>query len=344
MKIRFIYLISIAAVSAFMSACSSDTDDEIIDYGNSIDFSVAVPNPPRSSSTTTATINNFTVYAFTADKEYMSNVKVSRNGSKWVYTPIVYWPETPVNFFAYSPDISSSVDSDGSGLTDITNYTNSGNVDLLYAVNMNESAKAAPVNINFRHALSRVAVMLSSNNPSITVKIHYVMYKNLYQRASFNYPRQTTSASAPDVVGTWSGFGLAGDVLDFAIIDNSDIVTLGITPVDLTEGTLEHSFFIPQPLVDLAFDGNVYTGNCIEVDCEIYDTASGAKIWPTVSTPPAQLVAQSGAGRLMYPVTTSALKDWKPGHAYIYNIRIDNPAELQTINFDVTVDDYELEQ
>lgn len=343
MKINVIQ-ISLLISLTVMSACSSDNDEDINNYERAIDFSVAVPNPPRTASTTTATINNFTVYAFTANKEYMSNVKVNRNGSKWIYTPVVYWPATPVNFFAYSPDISSSVDADDTGLTDIPNYTNTGNTDLLYAVNMNETAKSAPVVINFRHALSRVAVMLSSTNTAIAVKVHYVMYNDIYQRASFTYPRETTSASAIDVVGAWSDFALLGNVLSFAIIDNADIVTLDATPVDLTEGLLDQSFFIPQPLSELSLEGNQYVGSSIEVDCEIFDTASGARIWPTSTTPPSQLVAHSTTGRLMFPLTTATLKEWKPGHAYIYNIKIDNPEELETIDFNVTVDDYLLEE
>lgn len=170
------------------------------------------------------------------------------------------------------------------------------------------------------------------------------MYNDIYQRASFTYPRETTSASAIDVVGAWSDFALLGNVLSFAIIDNADIVTLDATPVDLTEGLLDQSFFIPQPLSELSLEGNQYVGSSIEVDCEIFDTASGARIWPTSTTPPSQLVAHSTTGRLMFPLTTATLKEWKPGHAYIYNIKIDNPEELETIDFNVTVDDYLLEE
>ncbi len=76
----------------------------------------------------------------------------------------------------------------------------------------------------------------------------------------------------------------------FYPIDDSDIIDLTSTPVDITENNLNASFFIPQPLTQLGFDGTKYTGNGIEVDCELFDTATGTKIWPNASTPPAQLV------------------------------------------------------
>lgn len=336
-------ILSLALLGVF-AACSSQEDEPALNNGRTINFSVAVPKAPRAAATTTATIRQFTVYAFTDGKEYMSNVKVLRNGDSWTYHPTVYWPETPVNFFAYSPDISSSVDVDGSGIEDISGFTNDGTVDLLYAVNMNETAKAAPVNINFRHALSKVSVLLSSVNQALTVKVHYVLLHDIYQQGAFNFPKKTTSVDSPDIVGSWLKLGLRGDVLTFLILDQSGIATLTPMPTDLTEGHLDYSFFIPQPLDKLAYDGIRYTGNCIEVDCEIFDAATGAKIWPTPSTPASQLVAQTNVGRLMYPLTTETLDEWKPGHAYIYNIKIDNPAELQPINFNVSVDEYILEQ
>ncbi len=129
----------------------------------------------------------------------------------------------------------------------------------------------------------------------------------------------------------------------FYAIGEEDFVNLTTTPVDITENNLNMSFFLPQPLTKLEFDGSNYTGSYIEVDCEIFDVASGARIWPTASTPPSQLVDESPTGRLIFPMTSSAVSDWKIGHAYIYNIKIDNPTVLQPIDFNVTVDDYTLE-
>lgn len=100
---------------------------------------------------------------------------------------------------------------------------------------------------------------------------------------------------------------------------------------------------IPTPLTDLSFSAAGYAGSCIEVDCEIYDADTDVKIWPNSATPPSQLVDQSECGRLMFPVTNETLKEWLPGYAYVYNIRIDNPDVLHPIEFGVTVDDYNMD-
>lgn len=45
----------------------------------------------------------------------MDGVKVTRDGASWVYSPEAYWPVTPVNFYAFSPEINVSADITGEG-------------------------------------------------------------------------------------------------------------------------------------------------------------------------------------------------------------------------------------
>lgn len=335
---------SFLALGVLAVSCADEDTPEVTRESGAIGFSVTVPKTPRSASTTTSTIKDFIVYAYTDGAPYMQDVHVTRNGSAWTYSPVVYWPSTPVNFYAYSPDITNTPSSGQPELGNIPDYKNNGTTDLLYAVNMGEVAKAAPVNLNFRHALSRVSVMLSSSNSDIQVRVSYVKLHNVYRQGTFSFPQATTSADFPENVGSWSDFKLNNDMMLFAIIGDEDVVNLTPTPVDLTENTFQINYFIPQPLSALGYNGSDYTGNGIEIDCEIFDTSTGAKIWPNASTPAAQLVPESGTGRLLYPVTTDAINEWKIGHAYIYNIRIDNPDVLKPIMFDVSVDEFQIEQ
>ncbi len=333
---------AVAAVTIPLLSCSDDNDMvEPAETGGVIRFGAQVPATSRATPTTTATLNNFIVYGFTEGSPYMENVKVIRNGGSWSYSPTMYWPSTPVNFFAFSPDISNAPGISSSGIQDIANYTNTGNVDLLYAVNMNETAREAPVQMNFRHAMSNVRIMTSSGNSAITVKVHHVKLCNVAMRGTFTFPMVTTSASKPENVGSWKDQSLVTDALTFYAMDPSEVSTLSTTPVDLTQNNLDISFMIPQTLSDLTYDGSAYAGSAIQVDCEIFDSASGAKIWPTAATPSNQLVPETELGRLMYPVTTETLRDWKPGYAYVYNIVIDNPSVLHPISFSVTVDEYQ---
>lgn len=340
----FTALLAAATVGGMFVSCADSEDEPRPAEAGAISFGAVVPVPSRAASTTTTTINNFTVYAFTNGKPYMEGVKVSRSGAGWAYAPLAYWPATPVNFYAYSPDISNSPDIGADTQGKIVDYSNNGQTDLLYAVNMNEMAKASPVMMNFRHALSRVDVLLSSQNPAITVKVAHVSINQIDFKGTFTFPQVTTAASLPDNIGSWSDLKQPTNILTYYSFEEADYATLTTTPVNLTEGSLEISFMIPQSLEPLEASGSVFSGNCIQVDCEIYDTATGAKIWPTSATDPSLLVSQTECGKLMFPVTTATLKEWKPGHAYVYNIEIDNPAELQPIDFNVTVDEYTMEQ
>ncbi len=342
MKTKIVY-ISFLLLGVFVASCSEESYPEPEDRSGIINFHATVPKEPRSASTTTASIKEFIVYAYTGGNPYMENVHVTRNGSSWTYSPVVYWPNTPVNFYAYSPNITNAPSSTQPELGSIPDYKNNGSTDLLYAVSMGEVAQETPVSLNFRHALSRLSVMLSSSNPKIKVRVSYVKIHNVYHQGTFMFPQATTSSDLPENIGSWSDLKLNNDMLVFAVISEDDIFELSSTPVDITENNLETNYFIPQPLQRLGFDGSDYTGNGIEIDCEIYDTTTGAKIWPNSSTPPAQIVPESPTGRLFYPVTTDAVNKWEIGHAYVYNIKIDNPDVLQSIMFDVSVDEFQIE-
>lgn len=322
-----------------LTSCSSDTDEPIPE-GGTIRFGAVIPGGSRVTPTTTTSISKFTVDAFTAGKPYMENVKVVRSGATWTYSPTMYWPTTPVNFYAVSPDITNSPGIGSDGLSDITGYTNNGNIDLLYAVSMNEMAREAPVQLNFRHAMSYLKIMLSCSNSDLTVKVGHVKLCNVSLRGDFTFPDASTSASSTSGRGAWTNLSMTSDLLTFYAMEESDAVTLTTTPTDLTENNLNIGYMLPQPLTELAFDGTKYSGSAIQIDCEMFDTSTGAKIWPTDATPSEQLVPDTGYGRLMYPLRTSTLTEWQQGYAYVYNIVIDNPSVLHPISFGVTVDEY----
>ena len=101
---------------------------------------------------------------------------------------------------------------------------------------------------------------------------------------------------------------------------------------------------IPQPLTDVQLSENGYAGTYIEVDCEIFDSTTGAKLWPNANTPSYMLVPHTETGRIIYRASSANVKEYQPGHAYIYNISINNPNVLDKIEFDVTVDDYSIDQ
>lgn len=338
-----------ASLAILLTSCGSDIEPKQGDvYDPSvISFNVVADRATRGEVTTTANIKEFAVTAYTEGKTLMDNVKVTRDGTSWSYTPTAYWPDTPVNFFAISPDISgsSAITEASTGTASISGYKNPGNVDLLYAVNMGAIQSGSPVSLNFRHALSKVNVLLSSSNSSLTVKVNKVMIGNVYSTGSFYYPRATTSAGG-EAAGTWHSLTGMIDVSLYAPTATQGTQQLTPEPTDISanEGGSGYDFFMPQTLGKLTYDSanKIFTGTYIAVDCEVFDKATGSKLFPNAETPSYLLVDGKDSGRIMYPVTNSTVTEWKAGYSYVYRIAIDNPAVLlDSIKFDVTVDEYQ---
>ena len=338
-----------AVMVSVMPSCADEDRSSLQPVDSSlISFSAVAPKvASRGDVTTTATIQNFAVTAYANRKILMDNVNVNRDGSRWTYSPAAYWPDVPVNFYAISPaDISASPDitGDGSGTASINKYNNPGNVDLLYAVNYGEIQTAAPVMINFRHALSKVDVLLSSANSGIIVKVRSVIIGNVYSQGSFFYPHQTTAANNT-VSGFWHSQSMIGDVSLYSSPGKSGTLVLTPDPTDVSESNdgMDIDFFIPQELGPLSYDvdNKVFTGAYIAVDCEMFDKATGGKLFPGSHTPDNLLVTGTECGRIMYPATGGTLTQWKIGYSYVYNIAIDNPSVLfDGIEFDVKVDEF----
>lgn len=341
----FIGMAAIALSALALQSCKENDTAGYEPVDNSkISFTAVAPkNASRVASTTTASLQDFIVYAYTEKNMLMNHVKVTRDGSSWTYSPEAYWPTTPVNFYAFSPDISTSDDILGNGTANLNSYENPGNVDLLYAVNIGEIQKGTPVLLNFRHALSRVDVFLSSNNTQVDIKISKVTVGNVYNIASFQFPTATTAASAPDVVGKWFTPFKYGNIVMF---------DAGASPVSLTAEAVDYGennaagsfdFFIPQDLKALSYDASskAFTGTYIAVDCQILDKATGAVLFPGPRTPDYLKVEGTDLGRILYPATGKVITEWKPGYSYAYYIEMNNPSALLSgISFDVTVDEF----
>ena len=332
-------LLTLSATLLIAASCSENDPDGVIDPTNAITFNATSPKASRAGTTTTATLKSFNLYAYAGDKLYMDNVTVSKESGSWSYSPKKYWPSDPVSFFAFSPAVKGYTEPTSTSAPKIANYTVDGS-DLLYATNIHEIPKPQPVQINFRHALSKIDIMLSSSNPEITVKVYHVLLCGINSTATFLYPGATTSAEAPNVTGSWTGQSNPLSHMVFYAMAAGDEVTLNTVPTNLSEGNLEWYFMIPQTLSDVTVTDGKYAGQYIAVECVIYDKNTGAKIWPNSQTPPYQQLEESEAGRLVYPVKTATLTDWAPGYNYVYSIDIKSPKELDEIDFDVTVDEY----
>ncbi len=305
-----------------------------------IGFSAVAPKASRAASTTTASLQKFIVYAYTESSILMDGVTVSREGGSWTYSPTVYWPGTAVNFYAISPDIRSDVpeNTDGSHTIRGMSY---GSTDLIYAVSLNQHERPTPVNLLFRHAMSKVAVMLSSTNSKYNIKVYHVLLKNIFLKGDFSLPDESTNNATAE--GIWNNLNLKSDAMIF--YDHGTSISLTSTPIDVTSGNLEASFFVPQPLDAFNFtNSGQFSGGYIQVDCEIIDKATGNKIWPSEYAPEYLLVEDSPCGKMLFPLLSGDVNTWNQGYSYIYNIIINNSYVLDTIEFQPGVVDFTEEQ
>lgn len=320
-------------LSAFglgFSACSSDDDNNNAPVNpGQVQFNVTVPAPAPRAATTTASISQFHVYSFVNGAEYMPNVTVTRTGSDWVSSPVMYWPGDgqPVDFYCISPMVGSETTTDTS-VPNIKGYVNTdGTTDLLYAVT--RGATANPVKINFRHALSRLAFNFrrqaaSPSQAPLRVEVKEVTVTDINSTGSFTYPSETTAAGGTNK-GEWS----AQSTLVSAPIYRNETTVL--TDNYLTLNSTDYEFAIPQTLATSKAD---LSGAYVKVLCAVYDENSGVRIWPR----------GQNEDYLYFPLNSPGASNvttaWEAGKAYAYNITIGVPAGTGKIEFDITVDEY----
>lgn len=265
MKNTNLLSIPVLMLGLLATSCSSNEDHPSVPSGAEIRFSVVAPQAPRSVSkpeTTTASIDYFLLNAFTEKKPFITNLDVNKSGNVWKPATTVYWPASPVNFYAVSPDIKNT----STGKEDnsfLFTYSNNGGIDLLYSVATDQKQTDAlnpkPVTLNFRHALSRVAILMKSTNSQIKVKIDKVTLANILQTGEFEFPNETTSQDNK-VEGSWSA--QQNPVSATVYVGNNEV----LTSESKEFSTENYNFALPQTLKPLVKNGNAFEGSYIEVE------------------------------------------------------------------------------
>lgn len=296
----------------------------------------------RAGDITTGNLNTFNVYAYTGNGTspdlFMDNVVVSKSTSNvWTYNPVKYWPsKKAVDFYAFAP---TSWLGTNTPLAGVPYDAATGTEDIVYAVSPDLTGGAglsnAQVIFNFRHALSKLTVKMSSSNPELKVKVSNVALANLNTKGNFHFPSGSTAdALTEQTIGLWTDQNTPQTYLMHHSQTASDIITLYSTATDMGTTTVPGSrYLIPQQLVwnNNGGDADTY----IAVMCSIYDSESGTKLWPNANTPTENVVEGStyGDGLLKFPLSTSAFKEWKPGNYYVYNLVINSNSDMGAIEF-----------
>ena len=363
MKSKLFFLAVSAA--ALVTSCSNDELTEI-NTGDAIDFNVTAGAVSRATATTTSSIKEFKVWAYTNGQEYMPGMVVQGGNGSWTYEGIKYWPETDVDFFAISPaKPKSGTVNVALGSKTIENYTANGDEDLLYSVNIGEKKenhKTAPVAVNFRHALSQIAFQVKKTDGApIDVLISDITIEGVANNATYTWASNTTAAVSGDteVDASWGTWTTPTGNASYNISLGQEGLQVGTTAAALGDSR----FLMPQTLNPwLVKDGEGYkvSGTArILVNCRIVDTDSGVQIWPETKGEFSN-VAISLTNPTNDPFRTLAEGStvdpqhdrWMQGKKYIYTLIFgkgagftpdpENPEPvLVPITFTVTVDDFQ---
>lgn len=363
------------AISAMLltASCSNDEVTEL-NMNNAIKFNVTTGNMSRAAATTTSNINNFTVWAYTSDEttkfEYMKDVDVTKSGSDWTYSPVVFWPKDyKLDFYAVSPSTVTPTINTTTAV--ITNYiVTDGKEDLLYSYKK-EATKGSAVNLNFRHALSQIAFKIKNTRATdMQVKVKKITVKGIADKSTLTWATATTgdnltsTSNDTETGASWGSWSTpTKSVADYGTEYTFYSATDGSEYTLLTsENEIgEPLFLMPQTLTPWNKLGNGTTtttnyGACLLVDCQIMGgTSMDVKIWPedasnyaTVAIPLTNPTNDPHKG-------TGAEHDkWMQGKKYVYTIIFgegagykptpggDTPEPvLVPITFTVTVDEFQ---
>lgn len=354
MKHTNLLFISLALGSMAISSCTESepvSDNGQLAEEKAIRFAVNTEHT-RAGDITTNNLTSFHVYAYTnvgtTPSLFMDNVEVSKTGTNtWTYSPVEYWPANEtVDFYAYAP---AGWIGKGTPFGPVAYDAYPGTQDIVYAVcpdmKGNVGMANAQVLLNFRHALSKVTVKMSSTNTDLQVKVSNVALANLMTKGNFNFPSESTAGSATEgSVGKWTDQNTPHAYLLHMSQDQNDLITLSTTATDMSAtgmGLGGAKYMIPQTL---SWRSNgAGNDNYITVMCSIYDAKTGAKLWPNDNTPSENIVEGStfGDGLLKFPLSTSRFSAWEPGYHYVYNLVINSNDEMGAIEFGTpTVDTF----
>lgn len=317
----------------------------------------AVTEFSRTGDITTNNLTSFNVYAYTGSVStpvtFMDNVTVTKTSSNtWTYSPLEYWPaKQSVDFYAFAP---ADWVGEGGPLNPVAYDALAGTEDIVYAVSPNQTGSTGMVNaqvvFNFRHALSKLTVKMSSSNTDLKVVVTNVAMANIMTKGNFRFPSAST-AEAPndDNIGHWTDQNTPQAYVLLWSQSLSEQLTLTSTPTVIAASGLGRGgemFVLPQTLNN--HNPGTENDTYIAVQCSIYDVASGVRLWPNEQTPTENLVSgsTSGDGLLKFPLYTDRYSQWMPGVHYIYNLVINSNSEMGAIEFgNPTVDTFiEVEQ
>lgn len=176
MKKHIISGIGFALALLALVACTDDNEPQYKDARHTpMTFEVTHPSQTRATATSFEGGDRIGLYVAQADApleiggNLVNNEALTYNGSSWTAAHTLYWDEGTYNAYAYYPYIQgvSSIDdqpfsvaTDQSTVKTATALGGYEASDLLFATSKGIKASASPINLTFKHIMSKLKIRL----------------------------------------------------------------------------------------------------------------------------------------------------------------------------------------
>lgn len=176
MKKHIISGIGFALALLALVACADDNEPQYKDARHTpMTFEVMHPSQTRATATCFEGGDRIGLYVAQADApleiggNLVNNEALTYNGSRWTAAHTLYWDEGTYNAYAYYPYIQgvSSIDdqpfsvaTDQSTVKTATALGGYEASDLLFATSKGIKASASPINLTFKHIMSKLKIRL----------------------------------------------------------------------------------------------------------------------------------------------------------------------------------------
>lgn len=319
MKKNFLFA---AVALAAMTSCSND---EVVNVnnGDAISFRASLDKAiSRGAETTVKNLNAFNVTAVVTGqgKNYFTDLSVTSNdeGATWNTASTYYWPSTPLAFFAYAPQNGIGTVNISDTEKKVTGFSPAQNVEeqkdfvIAYSTGTKENNEAQGVALNFKHALSQIAVQAKCLKSNIKVEVLGVRIVNVQTTANFTFPETTTVSSYSLPMSQWSDWS-GGNIGNAYSIKGKSPIVLNTNPQSIM---FDNSNFmlVPQQLIPWTNDQKT-TGAYLSVLCRISNVNGSDE----VLLYPEPTVSDAKVGKYAYSAVAIDT-NWSPGKKYTYTL------------------------
>ena len=199
-----------AAALMLATACSNDEVVKVAENSAAIGFNSFVNNSTRADYGSDAKPENLNVYGVSTNAEInpfivFNGDVVTNTGSAWTYSPLRYWISgNDYTFAAVAPAGVATVEqgngTNAGGIETIT-FTNTGDIDLLYAEAAATGVAADNPNVEFTmgHMLSRVRFQFDNGmHSNYSIKVSDVHITNVLTEGTINKAKAETVWTATE--------------------------------------------------------------------------------------------------------------------------------------------------